>query len=103
MGLYSNKRVCTALYLDAKSAFDVVQKEAMIRNLYFTSPNGHALLYLNNRLENRTTYIDWSGTLMGPFDDEPGLEQGGVSSSDHYKIYSKNVEKTVTRIRMMTL
>ena len=89
--LKTSKLPLYTLYLDAKSAFDVVQKEAMIRNLYFTSPNGHALLYLNNRLENRTTYIDWSGTLMGPIDDEQGLEQGGVSSSDHYKIYSKNL------------
>ena len=26
---------------------------------------------------------------MGPIDDEAGLEQGGVSSSDFYKIYGK--------------
>ena len=56
--------------------------------------SGHSLIYLNNRLTNRKTYIDWDGHLMGPIDDEQGLEQGGVSSSDLYKIFGKDQLKS---------
>ena len=38
---------------------------------------------------NRRTFIDWEGNLIGPIIDESGLEQGGVPSSDFYKIYGK--------------
>ena len=41
------------LYLDAKSAFDVVLKELLVMNLYFAGTHGETLLYLNARLENR--------------------------------------------------
>jgi hypothetical protein len=76
-------------YLDAQSAFDVVLPELLVRNLFFCNTTGHSLLYLNNRFQNRNTFIDWQGHLMGPIADERGLEQGGVNSSDHYKIFSK--------------
>ena len=76
------------LYLDAKSAFDVVLKELLVKNLYHTGTRGELLLYLDQRLGNRQTYLDWNGTLMGPIRDQQGLEQGGVSSSDLYKIFS---------------
>ena len=81
------KKPLYALYLDAKSAFDYVQKELLIKNLFYVQPN-QSLLYLNNRLTCRQTYIDWNGALMGPVEDSQGLEQGGVSSSDHYKIFA---------------
>jgi hypothetical protein len=77
------------LYLDARSAFDVVLKELLIKNLYFSGTTGDTLLYLNNRLGNRQTILDWNSQLMGPIFDEQGLEQGGVSSSNFYKIFGK--------------
>jgi hypothetical protein len=80
--MHSFKQPIFILYLDAKSAFDVVLRELMIKNLFNVNTSGHALLYLNNRLENRQTFVDWNGQLMGPIYDESGLEQGGVYSSD---------------------
>ena len=78
------------LYLDAQAAFDVVQPEILIRNLYHVQQQAdQSLIYINNRLFNRETVVDWDGHLMGPIDDEQGLEQGGQSSSDFYKIYGK--------------
>ena len=82
------KKPLFVLYLDAKSAFDVVLKELLVKNLYHTGTRGELLLYLDKRLGNRQTYLDWNGTLMGPIRDQQGLEQGGVSSSDLYKIFS---------------
>lgn len=87
--LYSLKQPLFVLYLDARSAFDVVLAELLVKNLFTINTTGHCLLYLNNRLMNRHTYIDWEGNLMGPICDEQGLEQGGVSASELYKIFSR--------------
>ena len=86
--IFSLKKPLFVLYLDAKSAFDVVLRELLVKNLFAINTNGHSLLYLNNRLQNRQTYIDWDGQLMGPVLDEQGLEQGGVSASELYKIFA---------------
>ena len=77
------------LYLDAKSAFDKVLGQLLIRNLYFCGTTGKELLHINNRLQNRKTVAEWDRVLMGPIIDQQGVEQGGVNSGDFYKIYSK--------------
>ena len=87
--LHTLKRPLYALYLDAKSAFDVVLRELLVKNLYNINTCDHNLLYIDNRLRHRQTFVDWDGQLMGPIHDEQGLEQGGVSSSDFYKIFGK--------------
>ena len=78
-----------ALYLDARSAFDVVQKEMLVRNLFHVQQPDQALKIIDNRLTHRDTILDWEGTFMGPINDQQGLEQGGVNSSEYYKIYGK--------------
>ena len=88
------KEPVLVLYLDAQSAFDFVLHELLVRNLFICGTTGHSLLYLNNRLENRKTFIEWDAKLMGPISDEKGLEQGGVSSSDFYKVYGKTLLET---------
>ena len=80
---------CYILYLDAKSAFDKVLLQILIRNLYFCGTSGKELLCINHRLQNRRTIAEWDRTLMGPIRDEIGVEQGGVNSGELYKIYSK--------------
>ena len=87
--LYTIQEPIFILYLDAESAFDVVLRELLIRNLYNCGTTGHSLIYFDNRLKSRQTFIDWEGEIMGPIYDECGLEQGGVNSSDLYKIFGK--------------
>ena len=87
--LYSLHLPAFVLYLDAKSAFDVVQKELLIRNLYHAQKADQSINYIDLRMSNRETVVDWNGQLMGPISDEQGLEQGGISSSDLYKIYGR--------------
>ena len=87
--LHTLKQPLYALYLDAKSAFDVVLRELLVKNLFNINTCDQSLIYIDNRLRHRQTFIDWDGQLMGPIYDEQGLEQGGVSSSDFYKIFGK--------------
>ena len=46
------------LYLDAQSAFDVVLRELLVRNLFNCNTSGHSLLYISNRLGNRRNYTE---------------------------------------------
>ena len=87
--LHGIKQPLYVLFLDAKSAFDVVLKELLIKNLYHCNTTGQSLVYFNNRLENRETFIEWDGKIVGPIFDESGLEQGGINSSCFYKIFGK--------------
>jgi hypothetical protein len=88
--LYSLNQPVIVLYLYAKSAFDVILRELLVKNIFnINSSNSQSLLYINNRLESRETFLDWNGQLMGPIYDEQGLKQGGISSSDLYKIFGK--------------
>ena len=86
--LWSLKEPAYLLFLDAKSAFDKVLPEMLIRNLFNSGMRGNSVNFINNRLTNRHTYLEWAKNLMGPIKDELGLEQGGSSSSEYYKLYS---------------
>ena len=77
-----------AIFLDALSAFDRILKEILVRNMFIAGTNDQRLLYLDHRLGNRRTFCDFDNQLMGPILDTRGLEQGGVSSSDQYKLYN---------------
>ena len=77
-----------ALFLDTKSAFDRVLKNILIRNMYLAGTTDQRLLYFDERLGNRHTFCEFNKHLMGPIKDTRGLEQGGVSSSDEYKLYN---------------
>ena len=74
------------LYLDARSAFDRVVIELLVRNLYLSGTRGHQLLFIKERLKNRLTFCEWDKTLMGPIGDLLGVEQGGVNSDQYYKM-----------------
>ena len=76
------------LLLDAKSAFDLVLREILVRRLFLDTTPDQRISYFNHRLANRTTYCQWDGQLMGPIKDQVGEEQGGPNSSEFYKIYN---------------
>ena len=88
--LYSLKKPAFVLYLDAQSAFDVVQRNLLIKNLSQSQNSDQSLIYQDLRLASRKTVVDWNGSLMGPILDGRGLEQGGINSSDLYKIYGQD-------------
>ena len=74
------------LMLDAKSAFDKILKEFIIRNAFLAGTHGQGLLYLADRLGSRKTFVEWDKCLMGPICDTLGVEQGGCLSDRLYKL-----------------
>ena len=92
--LYTLKEPAYLLFLDAKSAFDNVKPEILTKKMYSAGMEGHSLVYINERLTHRRTYLDWDRTIMGPILDDHGLEQGGIYSSGLYKIYNNELFTT---------
>ena len=74
------------LFLDAKSAFDRVLPELLVRSLYLAGMNGNSTVFVMNRLTNRKTFLDWDKNLMGPIKDELGLEQGDQTQVNIIKV-----------------
>ena len=86
--LHTSKKPLFVLYLDARSAFDLVLRQFLINNLFDYGIQGHGLLLIDQRIKNRKTICEWNGQVMGPIHDKWGLEQGGKKSSDFYKVYN---------------
>jgi hypothetical protein len=89
--LFTLKEPIYLLFLDAKSAFDVVVPKLLLRNMFLAGMDGNTINYLNNRFLNRQTYLDWNKNIMGPILDQLGLEQGGINSGDFYKLYNNDL------------
>ena len=85
---YISKQPIFILFLDAKSAFDAVVVPYLVRNLYLSGMDGQGVLYMDNRLRSRITVLEFDKSMVGPIHDECGVEQGGVPSSDCYKLYN---------------
>ena len=83
----SNKPVYL-LALDAQSAFDRCLRQVLVSELFKAKMPPPAILLIDKRLANRSTVYEWEGQVMGPANDVTGFEQGGVNSSDYYKIYN---------------
>ena len=94
--LFVAKKPIYILLLDAKSAFDKILRELCIRGAFLAGSRGEGLIFLNNRLKNRKTFIEWNKTLMGPIIDKIDLEQGGCNSDRLYKL-ANNAELIVTQ------
>ena len=85
------------LFLDARSAFDRVVISFLMRSFYLNGMTGQSIIYLNNRHSNRITFLEWDKLLMGPIADEQGLEQGGCTSSEGYKMYNNDLLKLLQK------
>ena len=91
-----SKQPIYVLLLDAQSAFDKILREICIRAAFLAGTSGESLVFFDNRLKNRKTYIEWCKALMGPISDQLGVEQGGVNSDRFYKL-ANNSELQVTQ------
>ena len=93
-GMQVNKEAVYLLLLDAESAYDRVIIEHAIRAAYDAGTVDEGLLYLNHRLRNRRTFIEWNKEIMGPIRDTMGVEQGGVASDKIYRLVNNIQLKT---------
>ena len=46
-----------------------------MKNMFTAGMDGNTIVYMNQRLINRLTFLEWDKNLMGPIMDEHGLER----------------------------
>ena len=84
--IHTDKQPLYCLLLDAKSCYDKILAESVIRQAYLAGTRDQGLLYINHRLKNRKTVCEYDKILMGPIEDKIGLEQGGKNSDKFHKL-----------------
>ena len=62
--LHSRRTPLFVIMLDAKSAFDKILKEFIVKNAFLAGSRGQGLVYIANKLENRQTFVEWEKTIM---------------------------------------
>ncbi|CAG2222940.1 unnamed protein product [Mytilus edulis] len=73
--------------LDAKSAFDVVVHQNLMRNLYHLGIQDRHWNLINNLHKHASSVIKLNGKTSNEFIISQGVRQGGILSADLYKIY----------------
>jgi hypothetical protein len=78
-------------FLDAKSAFDVVSHQSLMRKLYIDGVQGDLWRLINDIFKNANSRVKWNGHMSEPFTIQQGVRQGGILSADQYKRYNNNL------------
>ena len=59
-----------------------------------------AIILIYKPLASKTTVYEWEGEVMGPAKDTTGFEQGGINSSDFYKLYNNEQLKSAQESKL---
>ncbi len=82
------KKKLKLITLDTKKAFDVVNHDILLRNLYFDGICPAEWQLLKDLYCGMNSCVKWQGQISTPFDVRQGVRQGGVLSTEHYKRYN---------------
>ena len=84
---YDNKLTFFGCSLDGKSAFEVVDRDIQLRELYCSGQIGSYWRSSKLSYDNSFTKIKMQGKLSRSFQETLGVKQGQINSSDDYKVY----------------
>ena len=76
-----------AVFLDIKSAFDVVSHQSLLRKLFHTGIEGQTWSLIQSLHDNSESVVKWQGSYSQPFKVNQGVRQGGILSTDLFKVY----------------
>ena len=82
-----SKKPTYIAFLDAKSAFDVVNHTSLLLKVYQIGIEGAHWNLINSLHTNARTIVMWDGCLSEQFEIQQGVRQGGVLSTDLYRVY----------------
>ena len=74
--------------LDAKTAFNVVDYNSLLRRLYLDGIVGDDWLLLRDLYSDCSSRVKWAGLVSDQINLKQGVRQGGVLSTAHYKRYN---------------
>ena len=112
----ANRQILYIAFLDAKAAFDVVSHQSLMRKLFNIGVEGNLWTLVNSLHQDAKSAVKWQGDISKhlrhdiwgyiskKFQVEQGVRQGGILSTDLYKVYSNSLldrlstNKDATRI-----
>ena len=74
-------------FLDAKSAFDVVSHQSLMRKLFHIGIEGNLWTLISSLHQDAKSAVKWQCQISEKFRVEQGVRQGGILSTDQYKVY----------------
>ena len=83
------KKTTYVAFLEAKAAFDVVSLASLFRKLFNIGIDGQSRNMIHQMHQNATSCVKWKGVLASIIDIEQGVRQGGILSTDLFKVYNK--------------
>ena len=78
-------------FLDAKSAFDVVNHSSLLRKLFHMGIEGQVWNLIDSLHTNAETMVKWGGQFSDKFEIKQGVRQGGILSTNMYKVYDNKL------------
>jgi endonuclease/exonuclease/phosphatase family metal-dependent hydrolase len=87
----NKKNILYIALLDAKSAFDVVSHESLLRKLYYNGVRGAIWSLIADTFRDAKTVVKWQGKTSSPFSIKQGVRQGGILSTEEYKVYNNDL------------
>ena len=89
-----NLFVCT---LDARKAFDVVSHATLKHKLYHTDIRRASWSVIDALYTNSKECIKWRGGYSRCYNVNQGVKQGGLGSTDYYKIYANDLPHSLEK------
>ncbi|MEW8548618.1 MAG: reverse transcriptase family protein, partial [Candidatus Thiodiazotropha sp.] len=83
-------------FLDAKSAFDVVSHDSLMRKLFHIGVEGTTWSVINSLHRDAQSAVKWFGQVSDKFHVQQGVRQGGILSADLYKVYNNKLLDRLT-------
>lgn len=77
--------------LDASKAFDVVDHDILLNELYDIGVSGNLWFIFQSMYQNSTSKVKWKNSLSTSFTIAQGVKQGGVTSAPGYKVYTNSL------------
>lgn len=74
-------------FLDVKAGFGVVSHASLLRKLFHIGVNNKELSLINSLHTGAQSAVKWAGATSDSFKVQQGVRQGGILSTDLYKLY----------------
>ncbi|MCG7866749.1 MAG: hypothetical protein JAY74_10300 [Candidatus Thiodiazotropha taylori] len=77
-------------FLDVKAAFDVVSHDSLLRKLFHIGLEGTEWSLVRSLHCGAESVVKWEGSTSSNFKVQQGVRQGGILSTDLYKLYGND-------------